>query len=831
MNPTAPHRPKPAIPDPVNVPGQLRELAQWVAWKYVYVAESKKWTKVPVNARTGRLAHSTGPKTWSTFGEAMGATTGYPDIAGVGFVFTADGPYAGIDLDDCIHEAGVIAPVAKGIIELFRSYTEVSPSGTGVKIFIVGRKPAGSGCRTKNVAGFGEIEIYDHGRYFTVTGQKIQGAPDTVEQRQSELEELCRCYVPPAARAGSKLTLGRGFQGSDQELIKMALSAKNGAKFQRLFNGDTSLYGGDDSAADQAICGQLAFWCGPDPDRIDRIFRTSKLYRDKWERRDYRNATISNAISSCTEFYKHASLTGGSGPTASRAPHIRIDIDEHRVGDEAVNALVADPDLYQRGGSLVRVARDASHNGGVTRPEGSATIARLPSASLRERLTKYCSLVKHSRSGELVATHPPPWLVAAVEARGTWPGIRVLAGISDIPFVRADGSVWQTPGYDSATHVLYEPCGTFPSIKKAPGRRDALAAVNILLEAVCDFTFQAGSHRAAWLSWLLTPFARFAYEGPAPLFLVDANIRGAGKGLLAQIVGEIVLGRPMPVSTYCPDPAEMRKRITAIAMAGDQLVLFDNLEGILGNSALDAALTTISWTDRVLGTNDLVTLPLYTVWSANGNNVQVGADTARRTVYCRLDVLHEHPEERRGFRHPDLVGWVRQNRQGLVAACVTIVAAYLQAKKPAQDLTAMGSYDGWSEVVRGALVWIGQPDPCETRRQMAESSDTSRDVLEQLITAWRQYDPENIGVVVADMVTCVFGINGDRPELDPVRAALKELAGTPVGDTPSARQVGGKLRSYRRRVIDGFYLDHDPSRKKAGGAVWRLYRSEGAHAP
>jgi hypothetical protein len=150
-------------------------------------------------------------------------------------------------------------------------------------------------------------------------------------------------------------------------------------------------------------------------------------------------------------------------------------------------------------------------------------------------------------------------------------------------------------------------------------------------------------HRSAWLAALLTPLGRFAFAGPAPLFLVDSNVRGAGKGLLLHCISWIVTGEQFTIATYTSDEDELRKRITSLALAGDDLVLFDNLDGDFGNAVLDAALTASIWKDRILGTNRIAFAPLYVTWYATGNNVAVAADTARRICHIRLDSPEEHP--------------------------------------------------------------------------------------------------------------------------------------------------------------------------------------------
>ncbi len=283
--------------DPEGVPYALKERPQWICWKYV--ERDGGDTKCPVDPRTGQIADATDRAIWCSFEEALAAwrTLG---CAGVGFVFSEDDPFTGIDLDDCLDLTGDPVPSAREIIDEFNSYTEISPSGKGVKIFIVAAK-RGSRCRSKAIKGFAETEIYSKGRFFTVTGRLLPGCPPTVERRQEQLDALCRRLWPPPPAPLP------GFHGSDDELIEKACTAANGERFKRLFEGDTSPHGGDDSAADLALCNYLAFWTGKDPDRMDRLFRRSGLMREKWDERrgdrTYGQRTIDCAIASCSEVY------------------------------------------------------------------------------------------------------------------------------------------------------------------------------------------------------------------------------------------------------------------------------------------------------------------------------------------------------------------------------------------------------------------------------------------------------------------------------------------------------------------------------------------------
>ena len=517
--------------------------------------------------------------------------------------------------------------------------------------------------------------------------------------------------------------------------------------------------------------------------------------------------------------------TAPAGDGLGNEREIFLGIDESRCVTETVTALTFDKEIYQRGGVLVRIRRDATIEDGVIRPAGSPTIQVLPAANLRERMTRVARFTKINAKGNEVPSHPAAWLVSAVDARGDWPGIHPLTAISDAPVLRPDGTIWQIPGYDSATGVLFESNQTFPPVPEHPTIDHARRALGELLEVVCDFPFAAPEHKAVWLAALLTPAARFAFAGPAPLVLADANIAGAGKGLLIHTIGRINTGRDVAVSAYAHDGDELRKRITSIALAGDRLVLLDNLEGAFGNATLDRLLTATYWKDRILGRNEEVNLPLTTIWYGTGNNVCIAADTARRCVHIRLDTMNEHPDQRADFRHPNLLAWVTENRPRLLTATLTILAAYFKAGCPAQDLTPYGSFEGWSAVVRQAVVWVGLPDPCLTRAQLMESADVTAGNLSQLTEAWHGLYGLN-GVRVSAMLAQLYPTDRQKTPLDAasvdMRAALEALTGASATKPPTAKEVAGRLRYFRRRPSDGHFLDIDGAANRNQGRTWVL---------
>src|SRR5215217_1569358 len=278
----------------------IQDLKQWLCWRTE--ERDGKPTKVPYSPLTGRRADSTNSKTWAGYEEAVSAHRQH-DYHGIGFVFTPEDDLCGVDLDGCLNpETGDLEGWAQEIIEELDSYTEISPSGTGVHVLVKGTLPLGRNRK-------GRFEAYDRGRYFTVTGRHLAGTLRSIENRQEQLERvLRRIFAEPVSTNGHKVPNTRFVSElSDEQIIEKASTADNGEKFWPLWAGDTGNYSSA-SEADQALCSLLAFWTGPDAKRIDGLFRQSGLYREKWERKDYRERTIARALDGRTEFYRLAQM-------------------------------------------------------------------------------------------------------------------------------------------------------------------------------------------------------------------------------------------------------------------------------------------------------------------------------------------------------------------------------------------------------------------------------------------------------------------------------------------------------------------------------------------
>ena len=286
----------------------MRTTKQWVVWKLE--KRRDKQTKVPYNPHTGNHAESNNPATWHTFTTAIKAHS-EGKYSGIGFML-ADG-FAGVDLDECRNaQTGKLDEWALRIVDQLASYTEVSPSGCGLHIFIKAKLP-GDGLKRK-VNGH-KIEIYDTGRYFTFTGHHLEGTPPNVCKRQTEIESLYQHVLESTTKRkeNPSLTSNRTHTtNSDSEIMDLAFNSRNGSKFERLWDGDTSNHASA-SEADAALVQILCFYSQDDA-QVERLWLNSKLFRVKLERADYRKRTIQHARSRQTASYNPSTKARQSMP-------------------------------------------------------------------------------------------------------------------------------------------------------------------------------------------------------------------------------------------------------------------------------------------------------------------------------------------------------------------------------------------------------------------------------------------------------------------------------------------------------------------------------------
>jgi hypothetical protein len=283
----------------LTIPETMSNTRQWVLWKYE--ERKNKSTKVPYNPRTGQRAESNNESTWETLDEVIKALQ-KGRYSGIGFMFGAG--FAGVDLDQCRdNETGEIEEWAMEIVIELASYTEISPSGTGLHIFIKGKLP-GTGLNKRNWNGH-KLEIYDTGRFFTFTGDHLEGTPLEVNERQAEIESLYKRAAQSTVKKAKVPAKRTRPTLSDSDVMDNALNARNRTKFEQLWDGDTSTHRSP-SEADFALVKILCFWT-QDDEQVARLWRASHLFREKLGRDDYIARTIAKARTLQTESYTPSS--------------------------------------------------------------------------------------------------------------------------------------------------------------------------------------------------------------------------------------------------------------------------------------------------------------------------------------------------------------------------------------------------------------------------------------------------------------------------------------------------------------------------------------------
>jgi len=346
--------------------------------------DSDRWaigrSKTPYIAGDSGKASSTDPSTWRPFAEALAAVNAGKGEA-LWYALDPESGIVAVDLDKCRDpESGVLLPFARAFVAMLDSYTEVSPSGTGVHVYLRATKPSDE-CKR------GLVECYDRARFMSMTGDRLEGTPSTIEPRQAEIEAFFTLAFPPkqAAPAARETSTPAPVTLDDAELLKRMFGASNGAAIRALWEGSTTAHDGDDSSADLALTNHLAYWTGKDAARMDRLFRSSSLMRPKWDAparhgETYGQGTIRTAIADCRTTYN---------PTFERQAAVK---EAEAIVGEGADIVCIPKAEHER---LVARDREFSRWRGET-----AALFRNPDLSAAEKLAHWALVNEFTWNGE-----------------------------------------------------------------------------------------------------------------------------------------------------------------------------------------------------------------------------------------------------------------------------------------------------------------------------------------------------------------------------------------------------------------------------------------------
>ncbi len=367
-----------------------------------------------------------------------------------------------------------------------------------------------------------------------------------------------------------------------------------------------------------------------------------------------------------------------------------------RVNDEAQEKTGL-PRLYVRGGEPVRIRYNES---------GELAVQEMTADTVQYELTHAAEFWRTPKKGEPEMVSPPKDVCNYVLSASQWSFPR-LSGITSIPVFRPDGTIVCERGYDPVTGLIYDPPAGFTvSVPEEPTQEDVEDALVLIYEMIGDFPYADQAARANVFALAMTPILREVIDGPIPLAAIDKPTPGTGATLLIESLALATSGSEPGALGAVEDDNEMRKQITAKLRSGERWLLLDNVNVELKSASLARALTATVWEDRILGVSKTLRVPVKNVWVATANNLELSLEIARRSYWIRLDAQLAKPWERdpNQFRHPDLKGWVRENRSAILGALLTVGRNWFVKGQPVpKDTPVMGSFEAWSRTLSGVL--------------------------------------------------------------------------------------------------------------------------------
>lgn len=457
-----------------------------------------------------------------------------------------------------------------------------------------------------------------------------------------------------------------------------------------------------------------------------------------------------------------------NGRAGSGLPQIIVNGRQQRdIADDALRALRQannPPTYFIRGGLPTRLKKDPESG----RP-GFEVCTR---PIMRNILSRVADWWKVGKDGGKTAAIVPEHVADDMLSLAEWPGFPPVRAVSESPIFVQGGKLVNTPGYDRASLLWLHLSEDWPGTPEKPTADEVQQAKDLLAELLVDFPFADEASRANAFALLLLPFVRPLIPGPTPLHLVNAPTAGTGKDLLAQLSPILATGRKCSTKSESHGEEEWRKNLTAWLTEGPQFVYLENVNYALSSATFAKCLTGTSHRDRLLGRNDVDReFPITCTWVATGNNVQMSEELARRVVEIRLDAEMERPWERNGFRHllPD---WAFENRKALVAACLTLIQAWVARGMPSiPPAYTIGSFERWSCVMNGILDTAGVAGFLDNRANVLDEVNSTAQEWRDFVAAWAgAYTTTTVTTAELtdlareqDLLPSVFARKGDDP--------------------------------------------------------------------
>jgi hypothetical protein len=747
-----------------------------------------------------RNARSNDPATWASHEEAVRAVED-GDADGIGYMLLGS-EIGAVDLDDCIDNDGKLDPWARRLHEEANgAYQEITVSGTGMRIIgkVDTAKPEIQRKFTFNRSTGAGIELYRNTpRYITVSGKQF-GSCSTLPLFDDFIDTLFERYSSQAGNQVGGLDFnGAGRQGAPDYESIIRDGVPEGQRSEA-FQSVVWHLSGQGWTVEQITDELAKYPAGIGAKYANRLFEEVSRSYGKWFAQKRVNVTGDASAATQTEPWPQIRVVPGELP---------------RIVNEAEDALLKlGRDIYQRGLRIIEpvMSRLKAADDRETR---AWQIVSVTNPVMVDTLSCAAGFLRYNaRSKSWVSIDPPTQVAEIYLARkGKW-RLPVLTAVTNVPFLRRDGSICEKPGYDEETGLLYKPECMFPPIPLYPTKEDVQNALKFITQQLFgEFPFVGASDLSVALAAILTGLDRHNMP-TAPAFGFTAPAAGTGKSKLVDICSTVISGRYAPVIGQGKDETELENRLGARLLGGATIISIDNCEYPVQCSFLCQMLTQQNVPIRIFGKKqDTETSPAASNVFITGNNLVISGDLTRRVLMSSLDAKCEHPE-RRVFKQ-DALQVAKARRPELVTATLTILRAWhLAAEKDSQPL--IGSFEEWCHRIRELLLWLGLADPCETILEV-KAADPKMLALEAVMSYWEELFGLEREVTIKEII--------DRASLaNEFFVALMSVARARSGAGISNDRLGWWLNEVKGKVAGGGRR-LELLRNSRGGRLWKLAR-------
>jgi hypothetical protein len=516
------------------------------------------------------------------------------------------------------------------------------------------------------------------------------------------------------------------------------------------------------------------------------------------------------------------------------APGGRPAVDVSNEHDGLLNlsdALAAGhlPEVYVREGRLVHVTEVS---GTHTQKDLTSThrAVTLDASYMRNMVGRHLTPFKFNAKGTVVSTLPTKALCDAVLSEHHWPTMDRLRDVVGAPFVRADGTICQEPGYDQATGMWLSLPPGLRHVPENPSAEDVAEARKLIVDTVLrDFPWVSNADRANYIALLFTPMLRELCDCLSPLGLITAAAPSSGKSLLTDMIACVHGGK---MTTLPKQDEELEKKITAFFMNEMvPTVTFDNvgLGHTLNSSVLAQLLTQRVWDGRILGRSENIGRVNDKLWMVTGNNLQINNDMRSRSILVHIDPRVERPEERdtSAFAVGNLDVWMRQpeNKARLVWSLLVMIRSWAAAGMPRSD-DEMRTYTPWAQTLGGLLAHHGIEGFRENKDELADADEEKME-WSLFLQIWNQRHSDNwitASQLLADYQNTLFLSSGGG--VDPWQGTFPLGSN---GKTVTPKGLGKRFQYYKDRPADGWVLRYQQVKGRA--ALWRAERMPDAAPP